>query len=220
MQEKSNKLLSKSIQNKKVFKEENDSNNKKENEKVEINDKQIKIAKKLEYIFNEVKTNRRYQDKRREYPENLKCNTHSDNSEYSKIPELFNKNNEKVFSSNNKIIINKIEHKSESKEKNKIRVIIEKLKIKNVKKDNLISQEKKAAKESKIPSNNNNKIKEETKEINDSELKNKIIKNEKPLERNFIEEEKVFKKDEEEIMEEGKRKISRIKFKIISIKIW
>ena len=211
MQEKSNKLLSKSLQNKKVFKEENDSNNKKENEKVEINDKQIKIPKKLEYIFNEIKTNRRYQDKKREHPENLKCHIHSDNSEYSDIPELINKNNEKVFSSNNKIIINKIEHKSKSKEKNKIRVIIEELKIKNVKKDNLIRQEKKAAKESKIPSDNNNKIKEETKEINDSELKNKIIKNEKPLEKNFIEEEKVFKKDEEEIMEEGKRKSLVIK---------
>ena len=42
---------------------------------------------------------------------------------------------------------------------------------KNAKKDNLISQEKKAAKESKIPSNNNNKIKEETKEINEGSMK-------------------------------------------------
>ena len=179
MQEKSNKLLSKSIQNKKVFKEENDSNNKKENEKVEINDKKIKIVKKLEYIFNKVKTNIRYQDKRKEHPENLKCHTDSNNSEVSKKSELINKNNEKVFSSNNKIIINKLEHKSKDKEKNKSRVIIEKLKIKSGKKD-----------ESKIPS----KIKEETKEINDSELKNKTMRNKKLIERNFIEKEKVYKK--------------------------
>ena len=196
MQEKSNKLLSKSIKNKKVSKEEINSKNKKENEKVEINDKKIKIVKKLEYIFNKVKTNIRYQDKRKEHPENLKCHTESDNSEYSKKNELINKNNEKVFSSNNKIIINKLEHKSKDKEKNKSRVIIEKLKIKSGKKD-----------ESKIPS----KIKEETKEINDSELKNKTMRNKKLIERNFIEKEKVFKKDDKEIKKEGKIKSLVIK---------
>ena len=109
----------------------------------------------------------------------MKCHTDNDNSEYSKKSELINKNNEKVFSSNNKIIINKLEHKSKDKEKNKSRVIIEKLKIKKVKKD-----------ESKIPS----KIKEETKEINDSELKNKTMRNKKLIEGHFIEKEKVYKK--------------------------
>ena len=219
MSEKMRKALYKNKLNKKEYIEDNYegysnyNNSKRDVEEHKKSNKQKKLAKKLEYIFNKVRETGKYEYKKQELPESLKYHTDSDSSYVSKEPNFSrNKNLDVPFSKNlteikkintnltegkfiykdEKLIINKENEKTNQKKiklkKNNVREIIEKLKILKAEKEDLIRQEKEAEEASLMDGKiRNNNINEEIKEeINDSEKEKdeeKINKKENKIEK-------------------------------------
>ena len=233
MSEKMRKALYKNKLNKKEYIEDNYegysnyNNSKRDVEEHKKSNKQKKLAKKLEYIFNKVRETGKYEYKKQELPESLKYHTDSDSSYVSKEPNLSrNKNLDIPFSKNfteikkintnltegkfiykdEKLIINKENEKTNQKKiklkKNNVREIIEKLKILKAEKEDLIRQEKEAEEASLMDGKiRNNNINEEIKEeINDSEKEKdeeKINKKENKIEKKTFTKKQRIKKEDE-----------------------
>ena len=101
------KALYKNKLNKKEYIEDNYegysnyNNSKRDVEEHKKSNKQKKLAKKLEYIFNKVRETGKYEYKKQELPESLKYHTDSDSSYVSKEPNFSrNKNLDVPFSKN------------------------------------------------------------------------------------------------------------------------
>ena len=233
MSEKMRKALYKNKLNKKEYIEDNYegysnyNNSKRDVEEHKKSNKQKKLAKKLEYIFNKVRETGKYEYKKQELPESLKYHTDSDSSYVSKEPNFSrNKNLDVPFSKNlteikkintnltegkfiykdEKLIINKENEKTNQKKiklkKNNVREIIEKLKILKAEKEDLIRQEKEAEEASLMDGKiRNNNINEEIKEeINDSEKEKdeeKINKKENKNEKKTFTKKQRIKKEDE-----------------------
>ena len=233
MSEKMRKALYKNKLNKKEYIEDNYegysnyNNSKRDVEEHKKSNKQKKLAKKLEYIFNKVRETGKYEYKKQELPESLKYHTDSDSSYVSKEPNFSrNKNLDVPFSKNlteikkintnltegkfiykdEKLIINKENEKTNQKKiklkKNNVREIIEKLKILKAEKEDLIRQEKEAEEASLMDGKiRNNNINEEIKEeINDSEKEKdeeKINKKENKIEKKTFTKKQRIKKEDE-----------------------